>query len=296
MALVPDTTCDISDEYIENNDIYFVPVKFQAMDRIYTDKVNIIPEEFYQILDSSRSPLKTSQPSLLDFTKIYEHLLAHYQSLISVHVSGKLSGTFQTALQAANKINPERISVLDGKSLSVGLGLIVREGINAIKEGLDHEDVLNRIINAVKNTTIFIGFPTLKYLVRGGRVTKTKGFVAKILNIAPILSINKEGYLVPVGKIRKIKTLEQKILDMASGNIQKSMVVQAGDTSSEKPEKEFGVTLAVAHTNSPQSGKRVAEKIEERFGKKATLVMNASPALGVHAGPGAVGIAVLKRT
>lgn len=284
LAFVSDTTCDIFDEIIENNNIYFVPVKFQAMDKVYIDKVDIIAEEFYDIMKRSPTPPKTSQPSLMDFSRIYEHLLVHYQSIISVHVSGGLSGTFQTALQAANNIASQRITVLDGRNISVGLGLIMMEAINAEKEGLDVESILMRIKNAVESNKIFIGLPTLKYLVKGGRVTRTKGIIARILNINPILSINQKGALVPIGKTRGRKNLERKILDIVVEKIRKTEITH--------PEVSF--SLAVAHTNAPQLGKRIAEKIKEKLGKEVTLVKNASPVLGAHAGPGAVGIALLE--
>ena len=284
LAFVSDTTCDIFDEIIEDNDIYFVPVKFQAMDRVYTDKVDIVPEEFYQIMKQSPVLPKTSQPSFMDFSRIYEHLLAHYQSIISVQLSGGLSGTFQTALQASNNIDPQRITVLDGRNISVGLGLIMMEAIKARKEGLDVEALLMRIKEAIENNKIFIGLPTLKYLVKGGRVTKAKGLIAKILNINPILSINQEGALEPIGKTRGKKNLEQKILDIVFEKIKKI----------EMKHPKVSFFIAVAHTNAPQLGREVAEKIKEKLGKEVTLLMNASPVLGAHAGPGAVGIALLE--
>jgi DegV family protein with EDD domain len=283
LALAADTTCDIPDEFIEENDLYFIPVKFQTRDNIFTDKVDIIPEEFYPILISSPAVPKTSQPSLLDFTQFFEHLLAHYRSIISLQVSGKLSGTFQTALQAANNIAPERIKVLDGKNISVGLGLAMTEGIKAMKHGLDFEGVLKRMEMAVESIEIFIGLPTLKYLVKGGRVTKTKGLIARLLNINPILSVNQDGALVPIGKTRGKKDLGQKIFDIA---LEKMTELTT--------DEEMQFSTSVAHTNAPQSGREIAERIRIRLGKEVTMVMNASPVLGVHAGPGVVGIAFMK--
>lgn len=281
LVLVSDTTCDISDEYVENNDIYFVPVKVQVMNKIFTDKIDIIPEEFYQIMLSSPTLPKTSQPALADFTRIYEHLLKHFRLIISVQLSGALSGTFQTALQAANNIDPKRITAFDSKKTSIGLGLIVIEGMKAIKEGLEFDAILNRIRRAIENTEIFVGIPTLKYLVKGGRVTRAKGFVARILNINPILTINQEGEIEPIGKTRGKKKLEQKVLSIASDKISK--------------EKEAEFFIAVVHSNAPELGKRVAEKLKETLGKEVAMVMNASPVLGAHAGPGAVAIAILKK-
>lgn len=293
LALVSDTTCDISDEHIENNDIYFVPVKIQTANRVFTDKLNIIQEEFYKIMNSSPFLPKTSQPSFLDFRRIYEHLLVHYQSIISVQLSKKLSGTFQTALQAANNVGSKMVTVLDGKNISVGLGLIMMEGIKAIKAGLNYEDVLLRLKKAIKNVKIFIGIPTLKYLVKGGRIPKAKGFVASLLNINPILSINREGALEPIGKTMGKKRLEQKIFDIALEKIREEIITQPG-LDSPKSKKEVGLSMAVAHTNAPQLGKRVAERIKKSLEQEVVMTMNASPVLGAHAGAGAVGIAFLK--
>jgi len=283
LALTADTTCDIPDEFVEENDLYFIPVKFQTQDKIFTDKVDIIPEEFYPILISSPAVPKTSQPSLLDFTQFFEHLLGHYRSIVSLQVSGKLSGTFQTALQAANNIAPERIKVLDGKNISVGLGLTMTEGIKAMKQGMDYEGIFKRMEMAVKSIEIFIGLPTLKYLVKGGRVTKTKGLIARLLNINPILSVDQDGALVPIGKTRGKKDLGQKIFDIA---LEKMKAITT--------DEEMKFSTAVAHTNAPQSGREIAERIRTRLGKEVTMVMNASPVLGVHAGPGVVGVAFMK--
>lgn len=276
-CLVTDSTCDLMDELIEKHDIYFIPIKVQAGDDLFTDRWNLIPEEFYGILSASSSLPKTSQPSLTDFTRIYRHLLLHYQSIISVHLSKALSGTFQTAVQASQSVSPERIAVRDGKNISVGLGLVLLEGMGAMRQGKNKEDTILRLEAAAQNTQIFIGLPTLKYLVKGGRITKTKGIVANILNINPILSINDEGKLSPVNKARGKKNLEKRILDMAYKRAQKT---------------SGGFSIAVAHTNAPDTADRIAQNINKTLGQDVALVTNASPALGVHAGPGAFGIAV----
>jgi DegV family protein with EDD domain len=277
LGLIADSTCDLTDDLIEQNPVYFVPVKVQAGEEIYTDRRDIIPEEFYRLLSTSHFHPKTSQPSLNDFTFRYEHLLAHYDSLISVHLPKALSGTFQTAMQASQNISSERISVLDGNNISVGLGLVLLEGIKAIKQKKNHQETVHLLQKAALNTHIFIGLPTLKYLVKGGRVTKTKGIVAHLLNINPILSINNEGKLIPVSKTRGAKKLEEQIFSLTSKEIQKAT-------------GEF--CIAVAHTNAPDTGKRISRRIKKEFNLESVMMMNASPVLGAHAGPGAYGIAI----
>lgn len=278
IAFVADTTCDIADEFIENNDIYFVPIKVQAEDRVYTDKLDIVQEEFYEIMASSSVLPKTSQPSLLDFSRVYESLLNHYESVISVHLASGLSGTFQTALQAARNVDPQRIAVIDSKNVSVGLGLIVIEGLRAYKNNLSKESILDCLENSIPNTNIFVGIPTLKYLIQGGRVTKAKGLIAKIFNINPIISVNKEGMIEAIGKTIGRQSLERKILELAFKMI----------------EKEIRISLAVVHSNAPDLAAQVADKLSQHTGQVVEMVMNASPVLGAHVGPGAVAIAVLK--
>ena len=277
ICLLSDSTCDLSDDLVENNPVYFIPIKVHAGDKTYTDRWDIIPEEFYQIMDSSAVLAKTSQPSMLDFSRVYSHLLVHYPSIISVQLSRGLSGTYQTAVQASQGFPSSTITVLDGKSISVGLGLILMEGIKALGQGKGLEDVLNYIRSAIDDTKIYIGLPTLKYLVKGGRITKTKGFIAGILNINPVLSLSPQGKLEPVAKARGKKRLEQKVLDLVIQRIQL---------------RAAGYSIAVAHTNAADIGNRLAQRIKDVSGQKVVMVTNASPALGAHAGPGAFGIAV----
>jgi hypothetical protein len=278
-CFVVDSTCDISDDFIESSDVYFVPIKVHIDETIYTDRWEIIPEEFYGIWESSSGLPKTSQPSLMDFTRIFRHLLVHYQNIISLHISKELSGTFQTAVQAANSVSSKRITVLDGKNISVGSGLILLEGIEALKEGKKASQAADRLKKAADAVVIYIGLPTLKYLVKGGRITKAKGLIAKILNINPILSINAQGKLVPIGKARGEKNLREKIIHLA--------VKEAEDRTK-------GFSAAVAHTDAYQVADSISRRITEMTGQEVKMVMNASPALGAHAGPGVFGIAFFK--
>ncbi len=279
ICLIADSTCDISEDLIEDNPIYFVPIKVHAGEKVFTDRWDLIPEEFYGLLDSSPPFPKTSQPSLMDFTRTYRHLLLHYRSIISVHLSKALSGTFQTALQACQQTSSERISIIDGNSISVGLGLVLLEGIRALRHSHTKDETLARMEKAARRGRIFIGLPTLKFLIKGGRLTKTKGFIAELLGINPILTIDAKGKLVPMAKARGKKRLKAKVIELASEKISR---------------KTGRVSMAVAHTNAYDVGERISRKLVEILGREPEFVLNASPALGAHAGPGAFGIAILE--
>ncbi|MFQ6082414.1 MAG: DegV family protein [Candidatus Aminicenantia bacterium] len=279
VAIVTDSSCDISDEIMEKNDIFVLPLKIQMREKTYLDKVEILPEEFYFLLTSSPSFPKTSQPSFKDFSALYQHLLKHYQSVISIHLSSKLSGTYQSALQAAQSFQGKRISVIDSKSASVGLGLIILEGLKFLRQGLDCKKIINSLKRAVEKSYIFVAVPSLKYLVKGGRVSKSKGLLAKILNINPILAINREGLIESVAKVKGKSKLIDKMLEITFQLI--------GST--------HNFSLAVAHSNAPQLGEKVADELTNKLSLDKIMVLNAAPVLGAHAGPGAVAIAILKQ-
>lgn len=294
VALVSDTTCDISDRYVEDNDIYFVPVKVQILDRVYTDKVDLIPEEFYELMSSSPAPPKTSQPGKVDFIRVYESLLTHYQSILSVQLTGQLSGTFQTALQAAKDVAPDRITVIDSKSLSVGLGLILLEAIRLLQQNFDIEAIGEHIHRVTGNVEIFLGIPTLKYLVKGGRVPKTKGLIATLLNINPILCVNREGNIESIGKTIGKKRLVKKILSMTINKIYEIQETHSLKKSSSAGDDKPLFSIAVVHSNVYHLANEMVEQIRTKLGTEVVMVMNASPVLGAHAGPGAVAVAILK--
>lgn len=295
-ALVSDTTCDIPDRYVEENDIYFVPVKVLISDRVYTDKLDLIPEEFYKLMSSSSTPAKTSQPGKIDFIRVYKSLLTHYQSIISVQLTGQLSGTFQTALQAAKEVSPNNITVLDGKSLSVGLGLILLEAIRSLQRNQDAKSTAAHIQRVIGNVEIFLGIPTVKYLVKGGRVPKTKGLIATLLNINPILCVNKDGNIVPIGKTIGKKRLVTKILNITIDKIEKIQNGHLSHKSSSLKNEESPFSIAVVHSNAPHLADEIVRRIRERLDIEVVMVKNASPVLGAHAGPGAVAVAILNHS
>lgn len=295
VALVSDTTCDISDRDVEENDIYFVPVKVQILDRVYTDKVDLIPEEFYELMRSCSVPPKTSQPGKMDFIRVYKSLLTHYQSIVSIQLSGQLSGTFQTALQAAKDVAPDKITVFDGKSLSVGLGLILLEAIRSLQQNLDAKKIVAHIQRVIGNVEIFLGIPSLKYLVKGGRVPKKKGLIASLLNINPILCVNKDGNIVSIGKTIGKKRLVAKILNLTINKINEIQDVHPSQKYSSHKDKESMFSIAVVHSNALHHADQVAKKIRERLDEEVVMVKNASPVLGAHVGPGAVAVAILNR-
>lgn len=274
IALVTDSSCDLPHELITRYHAYMVPVRIHFGDETYIDKQTITPLEFYEKLQASPVHPTTSQPTPADFKKIYEHLAEYYDAIISIHLAAKLSGTFRAAQTAAQYIKNAKIVVIDSKTTSLALGLLMIEAGEAIAAGLSIERVAERIEMLVKRIQIIINIPSLKYLVRGGRLSKGKGLIATLLNIKPLLTFDETGVVAEIGK--------------AFGNLlslKKTLKMVKSETKDLK-----NIRIGIVHANAIGKAEWVARKLSSLPNLKSIIIQDVAPVLGVHAGPGTVGV------
>jgi DegV family protein with EDD domain len=278
IGLVTDSTCDLPPELIKEFNIQVVPIIIQTGGKSYLDQVDIKPKDFCYLLQISDRKISTSQPSPASFKEVYNRVTPKYESIISIHISEKLSGTIQGARVAVkNLIHGDKIQVIDSKTSSVALGLLVAEAARLIKEGLDIEGIINRLKAAADHVKIFISIPTLKYLMRSGRLNKTKGLLGTLFNLKPILTVNFDGHIVEAAKVIGQKRVVHKTLDLAL-NFAKSV-----------KNPRFGI----AHVLAPELAQWYYHKIRIAFNPSKIIIAEASPALSVHIGIGGAAIAVL---
>jgi hypothetical protein len=257
-----------------------LPININFGENHYLDKVTIQPEQFYTLLKENKDYPKSSQVNEKSFTNLYSHLASHYDSIISIHLSDKLSGTFNSSQKAARAISKEfnkPISVINSKNLSGALGLIVLRTAKAIESGFSHDQVVNMAQNWTNNLKIFVSVRSIKYLVRGGRVSAVRGLIARILNINPIVSIDESGKAIVFDK-----SFNQRAnMDKVMGYITK--------ISQEKKIWNY----IVLHANNDDAAKWYSEKMEILTDKKPVSVVNISPIVGANAGIGAASVALL---
>ena len=280
IGVVTDSSCDLPEQFIKENPIHIIPLKLIFGDKTYLDKVDISPKEFYEKLVSSSVHPKTSQPAVADIKNVFEKALPLYEKIISIHLSDVLSGTLRSIEMTAKMItdNDNKIFCLDGKNISGGLGLIVREVTKLINDSMPFEKIIESSRQFVENTHITISLPTLKYLVKGGRVSKQKGFIGKILRLNPIITINKKGEIFLAAKAFGNKSAMKKTLNI--------MINKAKGYNRVK----FGV----AHANALAKAEWYAEQLKQAFNITEEIpILEAAPVLGVHAGPGTAGIAFI---
>ncbi len=277
IALVVDSTCDLPDEFLDEHQIYQVPLLINFGDMQYLDGITLKSEKFYNLLETEKEFPLTSQPSVKTFANLFDHLTSHYTSVISVSLSAKLSGTFNGAHQAAGSFEGAKISTVDSKEAGVGLGLLAMNAALDIKKGLSHEEVVNNIYANRKRTHTFVFARNLKNLVRGGRVSPLKGLIGKILGVKPIITVTEDGRATNLDKAYSIEKVIDKIMDRVSAL-----------------HREKGIqNLAIVQGNAPETAKEVARRIESATGIKADYIDDMTPVLGAHGGAGAMNIAFI---
>jgi hypothetical protein len=280
IALVTDSTCDLEQDIIDNYQINMLPININFGENHYLDKITILPEQFYTLLKENKDYPKSSQVNEKSFTNLYSHLASHYDSIIAIHLSDRLSGTFNSSQKAAKAISEELnkpISVINSKNLSGALGLVVLRTAKAIEAGYSHDQVVNMAEKWTKNVRIFVSVKSMKYLVRGGRVSFVRGLIARILNICPIVSIDESGKAFVFDKAFNQRSNMEKVM----GYITK--------ISKEKTIWNY----IVLHANNTDAAHWYSEKMETLTNKKPASIVNISPILGANAGIGAAAVSLL---
>lgn len=277
IAIVTDSTADLPPDTAREIGITVIPLTVNFGLQQYQDGVDITSEDFYPMLAASPTLPTSSQPSPAEFQAVYERLLQEHDSIISIHISSGLSGTINAALTAKEMVDGD-IHVVDSKSVSLGIGIIVLEAREMVEQGLGAAEIVARLEPVLKNTEVFFTLDTLEYLHKGGRIGKVAAVMGSLLNIKPIVRV-VDGVYIPVAKVRRQEQALQEMVEqfkaLASGREIKRLVV--------------------AHGAAEPAATRLASKLKETLGREPDLTMSVGPVIGVHTGPGTVGAAMILR-
>jgi DegV family protein with EDD domain len=280
IALVTDSTCDLSHELIDFYQINVVPINLNFGDNHYLDKVTIQPDQFYDLLKTHAEFPKTSQINEQTFTNLYSHLASHYNAIIAVHLTSQFSGTFANSVKAGERISKEfnkPVYVIDSKNLSGALGLLVLKAAQNIEANEPVESIVRSLENDVIQTKIFVSVRDLKYMIKGGRVSKPKGLIARALGLIPVISMDENGKSFLFGN-----TFSQEAsLNKTYTHILK---ISRGKTV---------WNYIVLHSHNPDGARKAEEKMRQITGKKSISVVDISPVIGMHAGIGTIAISLL---
>ena len=278
VAVVTDSAADIPEELLESLDIHVVPVRLGFGPKGFLDKVTMSPEQFYQMLLQSPYHPKTSQPAPGDFRRLYEFLCSHHDAVVSVHVSGRASGTRQSAEAAASRtFAKERVRIIDSFSVSAGQGLLAIHAAEQAAEGRDANAISASVEALRASTRTYAYLPTLDYAVKGGRVPSIARTIARWLRVSPLLATRPDGRFGLGGALLGRSHPRQKFA---------RFVVRRLD-----PARRY--RMIVAHGDAPAHAQELVESLQQLHPGIAELhVVPSGAALGVHGGPGflAVGL------
>ncbi|GAB6929753.1 DegV family protein [Paenibacillus sp. JCM 10914] len=274
-VIVTDSTADIPADLVKQHNIHIVPLRLMFGEETYLDGVEIAPGEFYKKLVQSTQLPTTSQPSPADFVAVYESILEQYPgcSIVSLHISSSMSGTYQSALIATSMIEGDAdITVWDSKSASYGFGLLVVEAAKLAQEGATASDIVASLEEIRSKRRLYFLVDTLEFLQKGGRIGKASAVLGTLLNIKPILSIDDEGVIFPVEKVRGRKKATAKIIELLARDL-------SGVTH---------VKVAVGHTADPAQVEEILQQLSTVFQVEETTLSEIGPVVGSHVGPGTI--------
>jgi len=274
VKIVTDSSVDLPAQLADELGITVVPLYVRFGNEVYRDQIDIGADEFYQRLQHDPIHPSTTQPTPQDFANAYEKVAPKADGIVSVHISAKLSGTCNSALQG-KKMREEvgpicPIEVIDSQTLTMGLGMICIAAAKAANAGGSMEKVMEEVRQMIPRIHLLFVLDTLKYLALGGRIGKAKALLGSVLNVKPILAI-KDGEVVPAGQVRSRSKGVDRLFDFVQGatNIQ---------------------DLAIIYNTTPDEAQTLAERIAPVFAKEKIMIARLGPLLGVHAGPGAVAV------
>ncbi|MFC1979553.1 DegV family protein [Chloroflexota bacterium] len=272
VKIVTDSGADLPAELAQELGITVVPLYLRFGEEVFRDRVEINDDEFYQRLLRDPVHPSTTQPTPQDFVNVYQKLSKEADGIVSIHISNKLSGTMNSAMQAKELIEKGcPIEVVDSESVSMGLGLASIAAATAAKAGKDLKKVLAEATQAVPKVHLLGLLDTLKYLLLGGRIGRAKHLVGSILNVKPMLTL-QDGEVVAAGQVRTRSKGIDKLVDFASN---------AANFED----------LAIVYNTTPDEAQSLAERVSSVFPRDKIRVARIGPMLGVHFGPSALVVA-----
>lgn len=289
LYVVTDSSADLPEDLARAHGITVVPLSVRFGERVYRDGVDLRPREFYELLEKSSHHPVTSPPEPSDFAGRYQDLLRR-RDVVSVHLSEKMSQTVVHAREAAEAARasaprrrpeqgPPELLVVDGRVVSLGLGLLALFASRMAAREVAPDEVAERLeAMSGRMGTLFV-VDTLEYLRRGGRIGAARAWMGKLLGIKPILGV-EGGEVVPVDRVRGGRAAHPRILELMDERVDDGAAVLAG----------------VAHAKAPVWADRLRKLVEEHFDVREMVVAEMGPTVGAHAGPGTVGVAWLQAT
>lgn len=278
IQIVVDSTADMPADWREQFAITVVPLRIQFGDEALLDDVDLPKAAFYERLVQGGVLPTTSTPSVGAFAEVYERLAQESDTLLSLHLSGKMSSTVRTAQQAARLVEQARIEVVDTHQMSMGITYMAVAASRAVQAGKSLGEVLEVVQDVGSRAFTYVAFDTLQYLERGGRIGHARAFLGTLLKVKPVVEV-QDGEVRPLEQVRTTKRMVARLLELvqSQGEVSDLCVLWSTD-------------LPLAETmrdQLAQAGVRPRDEI---------VLVRAGGVIGTHVGPGSLGIIGVRKT
>ena len=280
VMVVTDSTANIPAELLNGYSIRILPLQVIWNGEIFRDGVDIQPHQFYERLATDKHMPSTSQATPEEFKKVYSELLDDGYEILSIHISSKLSGTLDSAIQAKRALKSESIELVDSLSTSMAMGFQVMSAIRMAKMGATLAECKTVAEDALNHTGVYFAVNTLEFLHRGGRIGGAAAFMGNVLNLKPLLEL-KEGKIEAVEKVRTLSKTIDRLLDLVESKLE---------------QQQGPVRLSAIHANTPADAEELLNRAVKRIPSSRVsdaVISTISPVLGTHTGPGALGLAYM---
>lgn len=275
LAIVADSSVCLPDELINKYGVHIIPTIVSKGQEFFRDGVDVTRQQVYRWLQEGHR-LYTSQPSVGDFVNLFNELGKKAEGIISIVLTGELSGTYNSAVSAAKMLADIPIQVIDSRTISMAHGFVVLAAARAIEAGNSLAQAAERAKAMIPKVNLFAALETLEYAHRSGRVPAIAALVGSLLNICPILEV-KEGQVGIFTRVRTKRKALERLLEEAKRRV-----------------GESPAHVAIVHGNVPEEAEMFRERVAGLFNLVELYVADLPPVLGVHAGPGALGLAFYK--
>jgi DegV family protein with EDD domain len=275
IKLVVDSTADLTRAQVEEYGITVIPLNVHFGEELYKDGVDITAEEFFKRLPTAPVIPRTSQPSAGEFVELYKPFLADGHSVISIHLSSRLSGTIASA-QAAKSMLEGDISLVDTKSASQGVARIAIQAARAVRKGKSKAEVLALVEELIPKTQVLFAPDTLEYLQKNGRIGRAQALLGSLLKLKPILGFDSDGVTCTIDKVRGRSQVIPRVLAAAA----------------ERLAPGAAADISVIHGNAPDPAKELYDAACGQYAVREGAITCIGPVIGSHGGPGILGLVV----
>lgn len=275
LRIVTDGAADVLPEWSKEYGIDMIPVNILFGEKSYLQGLELDNEGFYKLVDEAKRIPKTSQPSPHQFVEFYRKIAQKGDTILSIHITAKLSGTYASAIAAAEELKDEfKVIPIDSAVGSLAIGLLCREARKMERAGKSVEEIVKYLEGIKYKIRVILTLDTLEYAKMSGRVKTLQAALASVLNVKPI-AVLRDGDLSMKEKVRTRKAALDRVIEMAKEEYE------------QKP-----VYLAVLHARDPKSGQALLEDAKKHFNHKETLISELSISVAANLGPGTVGLVV----